>query len=45
VTRRAHQSEREREAVLAEQRELLRHSPFKDGHAPERPLVAGVDDL
>lgn len=36
---------REREEVLAGVAELAAHSPFKEGAAPDRPLVAGVDDL
>lgn len=37
--------QQERTAVLAEQEELLTHSPFKEGGAPTRPLTAGVEDL
>lgn len=35
----------EKAAVAAEQQELLSHSPFKEGAAPARPLLAGIDDL
>ncbi len=37
--------EEERAAVLEEQQLLLQHGPFKDGAAPDRPLVAGVPGL
>ena len=36
---------REHDAVLEGLAELAAHSPFKEGAAPDRPLVAGVDDL
>jgi hypothetical protein len=37
--------EDESAAVRAEQQELAAHGPFKEGTAPKRALVAGVDDL